>query len=219
MSKIKSDRTIEYNLQDPVNKKDEFIQVIASPIDPIETIKAEGEMYDKLSEGIGPWWVIVSSWLLYVGLPIFTVIIGIIAAQMTGSPDKDLMSAAMLSVLIIPYIYYKILISGTKKKLGIEDKDFNNDTRRKRINVNENVIENINYKLNYGKKLTKQLNKETKKATILYVAIISKISGIYFLKISKGSREIAAEEFENIVDLATYLYHNTSFRINDFYEI
>jgi hypothetical protein len=98
----------------PADLKFPYQERIPSGYDPMGEIYLRGRASRSLASGRIPWWVLISGWLFFGGLALFTLI-----------PAITLGEFSFLPALAIIAIFFVILGRGTAAKLSIKKRKNN----------------------------------------------------------------------------------------------
>ncbi|MBD2425798.1 hypothetical protein [Phormidium sp. FACHB-1136] len=96
----------EYSIEVPADQAPLNLDRVPSGQDIMGRIEQRGIAYSRLARGLAPWWVLVSGWVVFGGLAL-----GLLKMGLAGS----IVSWVLLVIVILPLI---ILAQGTLAKLS-----------------------------------------------------------------------------------------------------
>jgi hypothetical protein len=96
----------EYSIEVPADQAPLNLDRVPSGNDLMGRIEQRGIAYSRLSRGLAPWWVLISGWVVFGGLAL-----GLLKMGLAGS----IVSWVLLVIVILPLI---ILAQGTLAKLS-----------------------------------------------------------------------------------------------------
>lgn len=98
----------EYSIEIPADQSPLNLDRVPSGDDVMGRIEQRGVAYSRLSRGLAPWWLLISGWVVFGGLAV-----GLLKMGLAGS----IVSWVLLVMVILPLI---ILAQGTLAKLSAQ---------------------------------------------------------------------------------------------------
>lgn len=96
----------EYSIEVPADQSPLNLDRVPSGHDFMGRIEQRGIAYSRLSRGLAPWWVLIAGWVVFGGLAL-----GLLKMGLAGS----VVSWVLLGIVILPLV---ILAQGTLAKLS-----------------------------------------------------------------------------------------------------